>query len=531
MLRAVSSIYIESQALAAARRDFFKSLRTTAYAGLSTNQTVLSEASNVKRAPVSTPRPSEPTPPPPPPLPPPRLGWVAAAAIAFTASVGGVYFLRKLNTGEEPSLLTEKKQTNQTETIQEIEESPIPASPESLPKKIDFLVVGAGTAAFAALRALRSLKPDASVLLVGDERALPYMRPPLTKELWREPDLAERIADPDTLIFSQWNGRKRRLAYEPSIFYTPTEQLREGEAGAGVARGWRVSALNVERHEATLTAGGSSTTIVFNKCLIATGSRSVRSEALRAARGAGLSLAARTARDVARLAERVRRAPAGRVVLLGGGAHACELAAALAHALQDSGKTVVQVYKEEWPLADQLPQYLAADVARRLRRLGVTLLPNTEVIDSSVSSDRVQLKLSRTGGEEGRALLDGVGGEVVKSEDSGLEATLVVECLGSEPNTEVAQAAGLEVHPELGGIVVNGEMQVPHGRTCSRRATWRATSSRRWGGGAWSATTTRWRLAAWPAPTWRPQTLRAPTRISPCSGATLAPTLDSRRSV
>ena len=54
------------------------------------------------------------------------------------------------------------------------------------------------------------------ILVVSGEGEEPYMRPPLSKELWYSDD-------PDTpklLKFKQWNGKPRRLAPPPS--YTPT---------------------------------------------------------------------------------------------------------------------------------------------------------------------------------------------------------------------------------------------------------------------------------------------------------------------
>ncbi|CAK1588860.1 unnamed protein product [Parnassius mnemosyne] len=287
-----------------------------------------------------------------------------------------------------------------------------------------------------------------------EEIALPYMRPPLNKELWREPDLATRAADPDTLVFHQWNGKRRRLAYEPNSFYLPTEKLREGSPGAGVARGWTVTALDVDKHEAKLSARGTTATLTYDKCLIATGVRAKRCAALRAARGAGLALALRSARDVARLAAALQRSR-GNVVVLGGGAHACELAASLAERLRDTDKRVVMMFREATPLADELPDYLAAHLARTLQTLGVDLLPNTEVTDSRVSSEQVHLQLSKVGGEEISPSSEEKSSELV--------ASLVVECVGIEPNTELAASSGLEVHPDLGGVVVNAEMQARAG--------------------------------------------------------------------
>ena len=33
-------------------------------------------------------------------------------------------------------------------------------------------------------RAIKSKDPTAKILIIGDENRLPYMRPPLSKELW-----------------------------------------------------------------------------------------------------------------------------------------------------------------------------------------------------------------------------------------------------------------------------------------------------------------------------------------------------------
>ena len=44
------------------------------------------------------------------------------------------------------------------------------------------------------------------VLLIGAEDSLPYMRPPLSKELWYSDDKALV----KQLQFKQWNGRERR---------------------------------------------------------------------------------------------------------------------------------------------------------------------------------------------------------------------------------------------------------------------------------------------------------------------------------
>ena len=63
----------------------------------------------------------------------------------------------------------------------------------------------AGTSAFAAYRAIRAKDAKAQVLLIGEEKYTPYMRPPLSKEMWYSDK--EQAAN---LRFKQWNGKERR---------------------------------------------------------------------------------------------------------------------------------------------------------------------------------------------------------------------------------------------------------------------------------------------------------------------------------
>ncbi|XP_046970944.1 apoptosis-inducing factor 1, mitochondrial-like [Vanessa cardui] len=448
MLRALASIYIEGQGVS--RRDVFKVFRICAHSSAaSEEQTVLSSAgaktTKAERSSHATSNtgegesPHAPHPPRPPPPPPPRTprAWSALAALtALTASLGGVYWYRKMSEDvEEKKTTIPSDKKNAEETV----EIAIPASGEALPAHVQYLLVGGGTASFAAMRAIRSARPDAQVLIVAAETALPYMRPPLSKELWREPELAARAASPDALTFRQWNGRRRSVTYEPNAFYTPADRLREGGAGAGVARGWRATRLDPARHSAELVAAGGAThTVTYDKCLIATGVRARRVAGLRAAAAAGRSLALRGVRDVARLAAALDEPAVRSVAVVGGGFLASELAVALADRLREDGKRVIQVFRESAPLAGVLPRYLAEDVAVRLTAAGVELLPEAEVTDSSVRDGRVTVQLSS--GER-------------------LQADLVVECVGSEPEAELARASGLELHPELGGVLVNAELQ------------------------------------------------------------------------
>lgn len=142
------------------------------------------------------------------------------------------------------------------------------------------MLIGGGTASFAAFRAIKSHDPKAKILVLSDEIETPYMRPPLSKELW----FAEKPANtngesnsenppqsgPDSLKFKQWNGIERSLYYEPIDFYThPSKLLDEPNGGVSIVRGYTVKKIDVENRTAILIDG---TEIKYNKCLIATGS-------------------------------------------------------------------------------------------------------------------------------------------------------------------------------------------------------------------------------------------------------------------
>lgn len=60
---------------------------------------------------------------------------------------------------------------------------------------------------YFALRGIREKDPNAKVLIIGEEDEIPYMRTPLSKELWfKEPSAKEGIED---MTFTDWGGEER----------------------------------------------------------------------------------------------------------------------------------------------------------------------------------------------------------------------------------------------------------------------------------------------------------------------------------
>lgn len=74
------------------------------------------------------------------------------------------------------------------------------------------------------------------VLIVTDEGTPPYMRTPLSKELWFNED-KEEARD---LTFKQWNGKSKSLIYDGMHYCKPESLNAREEGGVAVATGKRV---------------------------------------------------------------------------------------------------------------------------------------------------------------------------------------------------------------------------------------------------------------------------------------------------
>lgn len=82
----------------------------------------------------------------------------------------------------------------------------------------------------------RARDPTAKVLVISNEKYLPYMRPPLSKEMWFTDD-----SKADKLKFTRWNGRDRSLLFEQDEFYVEPKTLQYQEnGGVAIALGRKV---------------------------------------------------------------------------------------------------------------------------------------------------------------------------------------------------------------------------------------------------------------------------------------------------
>ncbi|XP_066571091.1 apoptosis-inducing factor 1, mitochondrial isoform X2 [Amia ocellicauda] len=311
------------------------------------------------------------------------------------------------------------------------EDSPAVSRPE-IPPHAPYLLIGGGTASFAAARSIRARDPGARVLIISEESSLPYMRPPLSKELWFSDD--PNVTD--TLQFKQWNGKERSIYFQPQSFYVKPQDLPEVEnGGVAVLNGKKVLYMDVRGNKVTLDDG---TEISYDKCLIATGG-SPRN--LHAIERAGEDVKKRTTLfrkiDDFKSLEKISR-EAKSITIIGGGFLGSELACALGRRAKDSSLEVNQMFPERGNMGKVLPEYLSNWTTEKVRREGVNVMPEALVKSVSYQDDKVEIKLKD--------------GRVVRTDH-------IVAAVGLEPSVELAKSAGLEVDSDFGGFRVNAELQ------------------------------------------------------------------------
>lgn len=337
--------------------------------------------------------------------------------------------------------------TEQTQVSSEVapsaEESPVASSEASteedaspplpeVPEHATYILVGAGTASFAAYRAIRKNDNNAKVLIIGEEEYPPYMRPPLSKELW--------FCDDDELVsqlkFKQWNGKERGIFFEPEAFFCkPGELPTKENGGVALLKGKKVVGINSKEQKVKLNDGAE---IGYDKLLLAPGGIPKN---LPIFDGSSDQVKKRITLfrkivDFKELDKSIKEAKS--VVIVGGGFLGSELACALGHRGKKSGMSVVQIFPEDGNMGRVLPKYLTEWTTNKVRKEGVNVIPNSTVEHVSFQENQVQLRLNH--------------GEEVKADQ-------VIVAVGLEPNVELAGGAGLEVDPVLGGFHVNSELE------------------------------------------------------------------------
>jgi 3-phenylpropionate/trans-cinnamate dioxygenase ferredoxin reductase subunit len=247
----------------------------------------------------------------------------------------------------------------------------------------DVLLVGGGVASVRCARTLRRHGFTGSIVLVGAEPALPYNRPPLSKDLLRD-DL------PDDLVLAEAESWYERRGIELRL-------------------GVRAAALDAEARTVTLDDGRA---LGYQRCLLATGAE----PRILPVPGADQALLLRTLPDARRLRSAAMALATGApVTVIGGGFIGIEVASGLAGL--GRRPTIIEMAGELW--AGALGGELASWAATRLADAEIGLRTGAQVV--------------------------GLTGRFTTVGDERLHHDLCVAGIGVRPSTGLAETAGLAI--------------------------------------------------------------------------------------
>ena len=268
-----------------------------------------------------------------------------------------------------------------------------------MPASDTFVIAGGGLAGAKAAEALRDLGFGGRIVLAAEEDIRPYERPPLSKDYLQGKTSRETI-----------------FVHSPDWYNTNRVELLLGTAVTGIDR---------SRREVTLTDGGH---LAYDKLLLATGSVPRRLP-LPGADADGV-LYLRRADDSDRIRDTF--ATASRVLIIGAGWIGLEVAAAA----RIEGVDVTILEAAGLPLLHVLGPQVAPVFADLHREHGVDLRLGVRVTEISTSGGKAT----------GARLADG----------TRIGADAVIVGIGAAPQTQLAEAAGLEVR---NGVVTDASLR------------------------------------------------------------------------
>lgn len=264
-----------------------------------------------------------------------------------------------------------------------------------------YLLVGAGLTADSACKGIRDVDPDGTITVVGDETYPPYLRPPLTKDLWKGKD-EKKI----------WRGTEKYHA-----------DLRLGR---------RIVAIDLSQRTARDDQGEEYR---YEKLLFATGGRPRRLPF-----GGDDVVYFRTLDDYRKLREIAQRH--ARFCVIGGGFIGSEIAAALA--INDCPVTIV--FPEPGVGARIFPRELSSALNEYFRARGVEVLAEAKVVDISRHGSGMRIALGDGRAIDADAVVAGIGiaPNAQLAADAGLkvENGIVVDAYGRAGGHEDVFAAG-----------------------------------------------------------------------------------------
>ena len=271
-----------------------------------------------------------------------------------------------------------------------------------MPKNVfTYIIVGGGLAGASAIEGVREKDAAGSILLISDEKHLPYDRPPLSKKLWLGKKRVDEIFLHDTAFY-----RTNHVELKLGVTVTRLDPLRK------------------------TVADDSGNEYHYEKLLLATGGRP-RPLPVPGGELDGICYF-RYLDDYEKV--RAKAAPGRSVLIFGGGFIGSEMAAAMCM----NGLAVTMIFPEDSLCQLVFPPSLSLAIRNYFLDKGIVILNG----DKPVAITRI-----------------GEGFVTVTEKGRELGSDIIIVGIGIQPEVKLASSAGLKIE---NGITVNEYLQTSH---------------------------------------------------------------------
>ncbi|WP_180027979.1 NAD(P)/FAD-dependent oxidoreductase [Acinetobacter sp. YH16032] len=266
------------------------------------------------------------------------------------------------------------------------------------------IIVGSGMAGYTLAREFRKLNAEQALVMICSDDAVNYAKPTLSNALVGK-KAPEQIALGD--------AEKMSAQLNMQIIHHAT-----------------VTSISADQHQLTYTKNGQVENLIYSKLILAVGANPIRLAI--SGDGADDIHVVNSLIDYREFRSKLDLKQDKRVVILGAGLIGCEFA----NDLQNTGHQATVIDLAPQPLGRLLPEHVAHAFQQNLEETGIQFALSTTVDRVSKNSDE-----SYT---------------VTLANGQSFTADVVLSAIGLQPNTSVAQEAGIHTSR---GIVTNTLME------------------------------------------------------------------------
>ena len=266
------------------------------------------------------------------------------------------------------------------------------------------IIVGSGMAGYTLAREFRKLNAEQALVMICSDDAVNYAKPTLSNALVGK-KAPEQIALGD--------AEKMSAQLNMQIIHHAT-----------------VTSISADQHQLTYTKNGHVENLIYSKLILAVGANPIRLAI--SGDGADDIHVVNSLIDYREFRSKLDLKQDKRVVILGAGLIGCEFA----NDLQNTGHQATVIDLAPQPLGRLLPEHVAYAFQQNLEETGIQFALSTTVDRVSKNSDESYI--------------------VTLANGQSFTADIVLSAVGLQPNTSVAQEAGIHTSR---GIVTNTLME------------------------------------------------------------------------